>query len=184
MKRYIFTGTPGAGKTATLQELKGWGYVVVEEAATDVIALEHARGNLEPWRQPAFIDKIVRLQKQRQIAASTSTVAIQLYDRAPICTLALSRHLGYASSAYLLEELERIEREKIYQRQVFFLENLGFCQPSEARKISFEDALMFEKIHEETYTTLGYELIRIAPAPLEERAQNIMEWMGYELDRH
>src|SRR6516164_8547641 len=51
MKRYILTGTPGSGKTSLLHELKSQGYSVVEEAATDVIALEHRCGNLEPWMQ-------------------------------------------------------------------------------------------------------------------------------------
>ena len=177
MKRYILTGTPGSGKTTILHELKSQGYAVVEEAATDVIALEHRRGNSEPWRQADFIDKIIRLQKQRQIETATSPDELQVYDRSPICTLALSRYLGYPPSACLLEEMERIERENIYQRQVFFLENLGFCQPTEARKISFEESLLFEKIHAEIYTSLGYDLIKIAPESLWERVHTITEWM-------
>ena len=176
MKRFILTGTPGSGKTSILYELKSQGYRVVEEAATDVNIREYMRGNLEPWRQPGFIDAIVRLQKQRQLEASRNPDELQWYDRSPICTLALSRHLGYPPSAALLEELERIEREKIYQREVFFIENLGFCQPSEVRKITFEESLMFEKIHEETYISLGYDLIKIAPEALSERVHRIIEW--------
>jgi len=103
MKRYIFTGTPGSGKTSIIHELKSQGYVVVEEAATDVIALEQANGNPESWMQPDFIDRIVCLQKQRQITPSTSLCDLQLYDRSPICTYALSRYLGYPPSACLLE---------------------------------------------------------------------------------
>ena len=34
MKRYILTGTPGAGKTSIIQALALRGYCVVEEAAT------------------------------------------------------------------------------------------------------------------------------------------------------
>ena len=176
MKRYILTGTPGSGKTSLLHELKSQGYSVVEEAATDVIALEHKRGNPEPWMQADFIDKIIRLQKQRQIETGLGPDELQVYDRSPICTFALSRYLGYPPSVCLLEELERIERETIYQRQVFFVENLGFCQPSEARKITFEEALVFEQIHEETYISLGYDLIKIAPAALSQRVHHIMEW--------
>src|SRR2546421_11684834 len=134
MKRYILTGTPGSGKTSMLHELKSQGYGVVEEAATDVIAREQMRGNLEPWLRPDFIDAIVRLQKHRQLEAARGPDDLQLYDRSPVCTLALSRYLGYPPSACLLEELERIERERIYQRQGFFIENLGFCQPTAARK--------------------------------------------------
>lgn len=177
MKRYILTGTPGSGKTSLLHELKSQGYSVVEEAATDVIALEHRRDNSEPWMQADFIDKIIWLQKQRQIETVASTDELQVYDRSPICTFALSRYLGYPPSACLLEEMERIERENIYQRQVFFLENLGFCQPTEARKISFEESLLFEKIHAEIYTSLGYDLIKLAPEALSERVHRIMKWI-------
>src|SRR5712692_5224324 len=179
MKRYILTGTPGSGKTSIIQELKRKGYAVVEEAATDVIALEQVNGNPEPWMQPGFIDKIVSLQKQRQINTSTFPCELQFYDRSPICTYALSRYLGYPPSACLLEEMRRIEHENIYQKQVFFIENLGFCQPTEARKISFEESLLFEKIHGETYTSLGYDLIKIAPESLSERVHSIMEWMRH-----
>jgi predicted ATPase len=176
MNRYILTGTPGSGKTPILHELKRQGFRVVEEAATDVIAREQRRGNLEPHAQPTFIDAIVHLQIHRQLEAARDSHGIQWYDRSPVCTLALSRYLGYPPPASLLAELERIERERIYQKRVFFIENLGFCQPSEARKITFEESLFFEKIHEETYLTLGYDLIKIAPVALSERVHNILEW--------
>ena len=50
MPAYILTGAPGAGKTAVLRLLETMGYVVVEEAATDIIALDNALGCEEPWR--------------------------------------------------------------------------------------------------------------------------------------
>jgi predicted ATPase len=174
VKRYILTGTPGSGKTSTLQALKHQGYAVVEEAATDVIAREHRQGHLEPWRQPDFIDKIVRLQHQRQLATAKEPAALQFYDRSPLCTYALSLHLGYPPSPSLLEELERMEREQIYQRQVFFLDHLGFIEPTEARRISFEEALRFEAIHAETYASFSYDCIHIAPASLAERVSSIL----------
>lgn len=174
MKRYILTGTPGSGKTSILHTLKHQGYAVVEEAATDVIALEHRQGNFEPWRQQDFIDSIVRLQRQRQLDAATEPAALQFYDRSPLCTYALSRHLGYPPSPGLLAELERMEREQIYQKHVFFIDNLGFCEPTEARKISFEESLRFEALHEATYTAFGYECIHVAPHTLDERVSRIV----------
>ena len=177
MKRYILTGTPGSGKTTVLHELKRQGYAVGQEAATDVIALEHSRGNAEAWRQTDFIDRIIRLQKERQIEAVMSPDELYVFNRSPVCTFALSQYLGYPPSAALLEELERIERENIYQKQVFFLENLGFCQPTEARKITFEESLHFEKIHADSYTALGYHLIKVPPEALPQRVQRMMDWM-------
>ncbi len=80
MQRLILTGAPGAGKTVILRALEGLGYPVVEEAATDVCALEQARGNAEPWTSPRFIDQIVELQRRRQDSAVAPSRAVQVFD--------------------------------------------------------------------------------------------------------
>lgn len=67
-------------------------------------------------------------------------------------------------------ELERIASEGIYERQVFFVRNLGFCEPTAARRISFEESLAFQKVHEESYRAFGYELIDIPADDLARRA--------------
>jgi predicted ATPase len=101
MRRYVLTGTPGSGKTALLRRLEIDGYAVVEEAATDVIALRQAYGIDEPWRDPVFLDRIVDLQRRRQLAVDRD---VALFDRSPVCTLALSRHLGISASTGLRAE--------------------------------------------------------------------------------
>ncbi|HLJ91242.1 MAG TPA: AAA family ATPase [Candidatus Angelobacter sp.] len=70
MRRFILTGTPGTGKTALLRQLEIEGHSLVEEAATDVIAAEQACGTAEPWENPAFLDSIVSLQRQRQMCSA------------------------------------------------------------------------------------------------------------------
>jgi predicted ATPase len=166
MPRYILTGTPGAGKTAVLRLLEINGLSVVEEAATDVIALTQAMDQDRPWTEPAFIDQIVTLQRLRQTntrAAETDTV---FFDRSPVCTLALSRYLGFATSRLLAREIDRIQRVGVYQRTVFFIRHQGFIERTAARRITFEDALEFERIHEQTYRELGFELIDVPAGPL------------------
>jgi predicted ATPase len=175
MKRYILTGAPGAGKTTILRQLEMDGYGVVEEAATDVIALEQARGNGEPWTEPSFVDTIAVLQRERQVQTSTLTRDVQFYDRSPICTYALSMFLGHPVSATLSRELERIEAERIYDKQAFFIQNLGFVTPTEARRISFEDSLRFERVHEEAYRVFGYTCVPIAPGELSDRVEAIKQ---------
>jgi predicted ATPase len=177
MKRYILTGTPGCGKTAIIRSLEVAGYLVVEEAATDIIALRHAQRIAEPWTHGPFIDDIISLQKQRQLRVADLSSSVQFYDRSPLCTYALSVWLGYPISITLADEMERIAKERIYEKQVFFVENLGFCEPTAARKISFEDSLKFEKVHEETYRSFGYECIRIAPRELAARVEQIKRYV-------
>jgi predicted ATPase len=173
MKRFIITGAPGAGKTAIIRQLELDGFSVVEEAATDVIALAHAQGMAEPWRHPSFIDRIAILQRDRQIRASQQPVDVQFHDRSAVCTAALATYLGYPCSLFLTKELERLKEEAIYQKQVFFIRNLGFVASTDARRISFEDTLRFETIHEETYHDLGFQLLSVEPGSLAERVNTI-----------
>ena len=173
MKRFIITGAPGSGKTAIIRQLELDGFGVVEEAATDVIAAEQSQGTMEPWTHPSFIDAIAHLQRDRELRASYQPDEVQFHDRCVVCTAALAVYLGYPLSQFLAAELERVQREAIYQNRVFFTHNLGFVTPTEARRISFEDTLRFEKIHEQTYREFGFELVPVVRASLAERVSFI-----------
>ena len=173
MKRFILTGPPGAGKTAIIRQLELDGFGVVEEAATDVIALSHAQGIDQPWTRPTFIDAIVNLQRRRLVRASCQSDTVQFHDRSAVCTAALATYLGYSFSEALAAELERIKSEHIFQKRIFFIRNLGFITPTEARRISFEESIRFEQIHEEAYRDFGFEIVSIVPGALLERVRAI-----------
>lgn len=164
MRRFILTGAPGSGKTSVLRVLAAGGYAAVDEAATDVIAAEQARGVDEPWMDPLFIDKIIEMQRARQLGAGLVGGDVAFYDRSPVCTLALARFIGYPTSAALSAELTRIVEDGVYERPVFFVRPLGFVEPTQARRISYEDSLKFERLHEEEYTRLGFEIVDIPAA--------------------
>ena len=129
IKRFIFTGTPGSGKTSCLKELEKSGYTVIYEAATDVISIEQAKGCDAPWEEPNFVDQIIHMQKERQMNAAG---ALQFYDRSPFCTYALGKYLAYwkniefKPSSVLVGEIDRCLKNGVYQNKVFFFENLGF----------------------------------------------------------
>jgi predicted ATPase len=173
MRRFIITGAPGSGKTTIIRQLEFDGFSVVEEAATDVIAAVHAQGVVEPWRHPSFIDAITNLQRDRQIRASYQPDEVQFHDRCVVCTAALAVYLGHPFSPLLISELERIKIEAIYQTRVFFIRNLGFVMPTEARRISFEDTVRFEKIHEDTYRGFGFERVAVESGSVVERVSLI-----------
>lgn len=168
-KRFVLTGAPGCGKTSILRALhEQHGYTVVGEAATDVIAREQARGVDAPWVDAAFIDSVVAVQRARQQRPVNAPT--QVYDRSPVCTLALVRYLGFPVSATLSAEIERIIRNRVYERRVFFVRPIGFVLATAARRISFADSLDFERMHEEVYAELGYERVDIPAGAVTDRA--------------
>jgi predicted ATPase len=173
MRRFIITGAPGAGKTAIIRQLELDGFSVVEEAATDVIAAAQAHGTAEPWTHASFIDVVAKLQRDRRIRASHQPDELQFHDRSAICTAALAEYLGYPQTPVLSGELEVIRQNAIYETTVFFVRHLGFITPTEARRISFEETVRFEKIHERTYRDFGFELISIEPGSVSERVSTI-----------
>ena len=173
MQQYILTGAPGAGKTVALRQLEMMGHAVVEEAATDIMALAQANGVAEPHRDPGFLDAIVTLQERRR-AGRTARGPV-FHDRSPVCTLALARYLEIPVPDLLARALRAIETEEFYARRVFFFRNLGFIVNTDARRISFEDTLRFEQVHEDVYRELGYELVFIEPAGVAVRARRILE---------
>jgi predicted ATPase len=176
MPGYILTGTPGAGKTAILRLLEISGHQVVEEAATDVIALGHALGRAEPWHDPDFSGKVLALQQHRwrERAGAAQSEAV-FFDRSPVCTLALGRYLGSPACRALARDVGVAMAEAPYDGVAFFVRNQGFIQPTAARRISFEDSLLFEQILEQTYRDLGFRLAYVPAGPLADRAALIQQ---------
>ena len=135
-----------------------------------MIALGNALGCDTPWEEPGFTDKVVALQRQRQERAlANRNFGIVFFDRSPVCTLALSRYLGFARSQVLAREVDRVMADGSYEKTVFFIQNQGFVLATAARRISFADSLAFERIHEQTYSDLGFRLINIPAGPLADR---------------
>lgn len=175
----IFTGAPGAGKTVLLRALELKGVMIVEEAATDVIALAQGQGVDAPWLEADFIEKVLNLQRLRADRVMSLPGPV-LFDRSPYCTLALARHLGVTPPPSLMQELDRIEFKAIYDRSVVFVGSLGFITPTPARRIGLDEAARFAATHREIYDQRGYRLIDLPAAPVETRVRMVCEAFGLD----
>ncbi len=179
VKRFILTGAPGSGKTSVIKELEKCGHVIVPESATDVILEEQAKDIERPWEEDEFIDKIAYMQRERQMGA---TGDLQFYDRSPFCTYALGKYLShwknieFKPSPVLLDEIDRCLKKGVYQNKVFFFENLGFIEHTDVRKISYEDALVFEQILLDVYKEIPFLIIMVPKAlTVAQRCEFILE---------
>jgi predicted ATPase len=173
LKRFILTGAPGAGKTAILRQLELEGFGVVEEAATHVIVLAQATGIAEPWKDAVFVDSVAKLQRLRLDRGTCQADEIQFHDRSIICTAALATYLEHPLSNMVTRELERVCSEDIFEKTVFFVRNMGFIEPTAARRISFEENLRFQTIHEETYRQYGFKIVFVEPGSVSGRVKTI-----------
>src|SRR4051812_6921318 len=142
MRAFILTGTPGSGKTAILRQLEANGHAVVEEAATDVIALGQALGDPRPWETTGFAERILELQQRRRRVAEAYGRDLVFFDRSPVCTLALCRYADLPAPEGLLQAIDG------YERMAFLVRNLGFVEPTAARRITYAQSIGFERIHE------------------------------------
>jgi predicted ATPase len=165
---HILTGAPGAGKTVLLRGLERAGLAVVEEAATDVIAWAQAAGDDTPWERPDFTETILALQQQRARNAPAGPV---VFDRSPVCTLALARALGHEPSPALLAAAEATRDA---YAKVFFVEGLDFIVGTAARRISLDDARRFGELHREVYAGFGFTLVDIPPGPPADRVAFVL----------
>ena len=182
LRRFVLTGAPGAGKTALGHALVDLGFSLVAEAATDVIAIRQAGGIAEPWVRDDFLDAVVDLQHQRQVEAGPDVADVDtdpdpviVFDRSPLCTLALARYQRRPVTPLLALEVDRISRERTYQQQVFLVLPLGFIVPTAARRIGYEDSLRFHAVHHAVYREHGFHLVDVPPAPVSDRAASVAE---------
>jgi predicted ATPase len=99
-----------------------------------------------------------------------------------VCTAALADYLGVPRPQSLVRELRRVETLNVFHRSVLLLRNLGFITPTAARRITYEETVRFEQIHERTYREVGFEIISIGPASVSDRVREIKRALS--LDRH
>ena len=92
-----------------------------------------------------------------------------------MCTLALSRYAGLAASPSLARAVDGVVSGGSYAKTVFFVRNQGFVQPTAARRISFADSLAFERVHEQAYRDLGFQLVDVPAGPLADRVALVEE---------
>ena len=170
MKRFILTGAPGAGKTSILRALAASGYAVVPEAATDVVAARLALEEAEHWADPVFIDRIAVLQRQRRQAPVRPGVTVQVHDRSAVCTVALAQYLGHPVPRVLEQEVAWATGDGSFDRRVFFVRLLGFIEATAVRRISYADSQAFERIHEDCYRRLGFDLVDVPAGTVAERS--------------
>jgi|APHM01.1.fsa_nt_gi Predicted ATPase len=184
MQQNVITAGPSAGKTTTLRELSARGHYIVPEAARLYIDQEISEGRDEEevLSDPDFQEDILQIDRrlENNIPEDQDTVFM---DRSLMDNAAYLRYFGdtevpQTGIAKKPEDLRMAEQvlEDGTGRydNVFMLEQLPF-EDDYARR---EDPQQAKELHEElrdAYQDAGYNPIDIELAPVDQRADEIMQ---------
>jgi predicted ATPase len=159
--KYVLTGGPCCGKTATINELSSRGFNVVEETARKIIK-ENPGITVEERQKRIFEEQ---LEKELKLSPD----GLYFLDRSLVDCVAYS--LFYIGK--LPELLHGFDFRRRYDK-IFLLHRLQFEKDNIRVENAQEAQLLHDKLHE-VYISLGYAVAEVPLLPVAARANFILE---------
>jgi predicted ATPase len=172
-EKYLITGGPGAGKTSLLQALKTAGYHGSEEASRQVIAEEVAKGSDSlPWTDLAcFAGKVLERMTTLYTQAAANA-GITFFDRGIPDIIAYLKAAGLSVD----NKYATAFQQHPYQPLAFILPPWRAIYVNDAERWqTFEEAVHLYTSIRETYQALGFTLVTVPEAPVENRVKFILK---------
>lgn len=170
---FIFTGGPGSGKTALLNELNSRGYSTVPEAARSIIQKQHASGGdaIHTGNRKAFRDLMLE-QSIADYHKMQSEEKMVFFDRG------IPDLYGY--SKVFCEETSKEVNDAVlrfrYNKTVFIFPPWPEIYENDVeRQQDFQEALKTYYAVSEGYLDCGYVLIEMPKCPIKDRADFIFQ---------
>lgn len=173
-RRYIITGGPGVGKSTLIRQLQQLGQSVVHETAADLIREDLAKQVEAPWAQFGFNERVATMQAQRQREAANSSARAIFFDRCLIDVLCYELMEEWEPSKKILSLAQEMLDIGFYEPTVFLVDPLGTGYRSETQHESDEEAHRIGQYLERQYRLLGFDVVHIPSAPIEERVQHLI----------
>ena len=163
-KRFVFSGGPGAGKTAVLDALAAAGVKCVPEAARMLIR-QRLDAGLSPRPEAVeFAREIFNLDVANYMGAPADEVTI--FDRSVVDALAMRKECGDLSDQELASCLDRYG----YNRLAFLFPPWQdiYRQDDERDQTFAESVAVFDSL-KSWYVGCGYQVVDVPCAAVEER---------------
>jgi predicted ATPase len=170
-KRFVLTGAPGTGKTATLDPLRAT-FTCIAEPAREVLAEQRATGGRGTWDQDAvlfvelLLDRAMQRYRSTLDAMGSQGSRIFVFDRG-IPDLIVYAALAGADPTPSLDAARGLR----YEEEVLLLEPWSeIYATDEERVMAFEDTVPFGEQLREAYEAVGYSVVPVPRGSVEERA--------------
>ena len=174
MRRVVFSGGPGAGKTALLNELRSLGYATMGDSARSIIA-ERLRSNLSPRPEALkFANQVLDKDAQSYLGCTQPTDLV-FYDRGVVDALCMLDQVAPLEE----RELETLLMRYAYHREVFVFPPWREIYRNDLeRDQTFIEA---ERVHNRVtswYRRCGYELIEVPKISVQRRMEYVLQVLG------
>lgn len=170
---YVLTGAPSSGKSTLLGELTSQGYLTQIEAARHVIEREIAKGrDLVELRKDAREFQHEVLEIKLAWEAELPRDKVVFFDRGIPDSVAYYRHEGIPEDDFLRDAVAKASYRRVFVLDLISRENFVL---DGARSETWEGALALDKLLEEAYRELGYDVMRVPVMSVHERAAFVLE---------
>jgi predicted ATPase len=169
---FVITGGPGGGKTSLIAALHQQGYGCTVEAGRAIIQEQAATGGKAlPWDDRALFAELMLSWEIRSYHLAEESAGIVFFDRGVPDVLGYLRLVGLPVPGHMQKAAQLFG----YYRSVFILPPWReIFSPDQERKQDFDEAIRTYAAMKAIYSELGYELIEIPPAPIEDRVQFVL----------
>jgi predicted ATPase len=173
---FVLTGGPGSGKSTLLAALTARGIRTMPESGRAIIQDQVAiGGNALPWGDRLAFAELMLSWEMRSYREALMGDGPVVFDRGVPDVLAYVRLCGLSVPAHI----ERAAQVFRYHPRVFIASPWEEIFGKDAeRKQSFEEAERTYRALADTYTELGYELIALPLASVDERVQFVLSTIG------
>ncbi|MBZ9819259.1 AAA family ATPase [Mesorhizobium sp. CA4] len=173
---FVLTGGPGSGKTTLIEALRTEGFATAPEAGRGIIRDQMAIGGRAlPWRDRAVFAELMLSWELRSWHAAHSETGPVFFDRGAPDTIGYLRLCGLP----VPDHLTSAARKCRYARRVFVAPPWPeiFTQDEERKQTLDEAERTFRSVTG-IYAELGYELVALPLAPVEERLRLVIDQAG------
>ena len=173
-RRIVLTGAPSTGKTSVVAFLQELGYQVLHEISRDIITQEGTKlGGDDPWRNLLAFSEVIWKLRAAQHAEASRTEGDVFFDRSLLDTL------SYLQAGDKEVPTWMDPTPYPYHYKVFIFPPWEAIYRTDGERWEpFETAVQVHESLVSTYSALGYELIEVPRASVEQRVEFILHVLG------
>ena len=177
---HVLTGGPGAGKTTLIRALEARGFAVSEEAGRGVIRQQAGQGAPAPWTNPARFAELMFAWELASLRRARRHDGPHFFDRGLADTIAYLRLCGLPVPRHMLQAA----RQTRYGGTVFLLPWWPDIYRTDAERLQTPaEAEATARIVALTWQELGYDLVEVPCAGVEQRLAFIRAAIGREMQK-